>query len=435
MPAEKTRADSLREYLTGAASAGGAQSDPNASLGKYRSSTELIPTGWVTANWFANVTVDFVALACGAGAATLAASDANTLVFTAPGDSAGPGVAIASGETKIIESADPLKFVRVTRTSAADLSGTGTLTIEQRMNCLWDNVSSTEAAAGDAEVRCVIAANQNSGSIESLKRCLGLLGTTRTTAGGQLSASGAGTITITAGTFADWPASGHAHIKTSAGVTREIVYYTSRTNTVLTVPALGRGRLDTSAAAGASSDLIEAVPGIKLALEFGQIAAAAFTGSGLDDATSGGTFKKQVNQTVRVQIDATGTPDTFKISYDGGSTWDQTGVEITGSAQALGYGLTVTFGATTGHTAGDYWDISATASATDKTSAGEGSIPALTWSIGTTAATGLDIGQLLGTSAPEGAEQAAVWIYRDVPAGATAAPVVGYPWIDYYDAP
>jgi len=72
------------------------------------------------------------------------------------------------------------------------------------------------------------------------------------------------------------------------------------------------------------------------------VGAAAFTGSGLDDLTSSGR-----------------TPDTFKWSSDGGTTWDATGVEITGSAQTLSNGVAVTFGDSTGHTLGDYWDIPA----------------------------------------------------------------------------
>ena len=90
------------------------------------------------------------------------------------------------------------------------------------------------------------------------------------------------------------------------------------------------------------------------------VGAAVFTGTGTNDATSGGTYTTGYQPTTyRVEIDGTGTPDTFKWSEDGGVTWTATGVAITGSAQTLSRGVTVTFGATTGHTAGDYWDIAA----------------------------------------------------------------------------
>ncbi len=80
-----------------------------------------------------------------------------------------------------------------------------------------------------------------------------------------------------------------------------------------------------------------------------------FEGEIQDDMTTGGTYLGYEDLTYVVEIDGTGTPDTFKWSDDGGSTWDATGVEITGSAQSLNYGVTVTFTATTGHTLGDKW--------------------------------------------------------------------------------
>jgi hypothetical protein len=82
-----------------------------------------------------------------------------------------------------------------------------------------------------------------------------------------------------------------------------------------------------------------------------------FTGSGLDDVTISGRYTGTVPAAdYRVKIDGTGTPDTFTWSNDGGSTWEATGVAITGSAQVLELGVSVTFAATTGHTSGDLWD-------------------------------------------------------------------------------
>jgi hypothetical protein len=86
------------------------------------------------------------------------------------------------------------------------------------------------------------------------------------------------------------------------------------------------------------------------------VGAAAFTGSGLDDATYGGVYGHRADLDYEVQIDGTGTPDTFKWSKDDGSTYEATTVAITGSAQDLDNGVTVTFAATTGHTSADLWD-------------------------------------------------------------------------------
>jgi len=92
-----------------------------------------------------------------------------------------------------------------------------------------------------------------------------------------------------------------------------------------------------------------------------KIGDAVFGGTGLDDATSGGAFTGDATTNYVVEIDAAGSPDTFKWSSDGGSTWNATGVAITGSAQELNNGVTVTFAATTGHTVGDVWSFTATA--------------------------------------------------------------------------
>lgn len=89
------------------------------------------------------------------------------------------------------------------------------------------------------------------------------------------------------------------------------------------------------------------------------IGAVVFTGSGLNDATSGGTYTATVDHTYTVIIDATGTPDTFKWKKDSGSF--TTGVSITGSAQTLADGVQITFAATTGHTLNAQWVITVTA--------------------------------------------------------------------------
>ncbi len=106
---------------------------------------------------------------------------------------------------------------------------------------------------------------------------------------------------------------------------------------------------------------------IRLYGQFGTaatIGAATFTGSGLDDMTSGGHYTGLESDPIsyRVQIDGTGTPDTFKWSNDGGATWVVTGVNIMEAAQHLEDDVKVTFGATTGHTVGDRWDFTVTPS-------------------------------------------------------------------------
>jgi hypothetical protein len=82
-----------------------------------------------------------------------------------------------------------------------------------------------------------------------------------------------------------------------------------------------------------------------------------FTGSGLDDLTFAGAYNSTTVRTYRVKIDAASGTDTYTWSDDGTSTWEATGVAITGSAQELNNGINITFAATTGHTLNEYWDI------------------------------------------------------------------------------
>ena len=81
-----------------------------------------------------------------------------------------------------------------------------------------------------------------------------------------------------------------------------------------------------------------------------------FTGSGLNDGVFTGTYTAVVATTFDVQIDATGTPDTFKWRKGTGAY--TSGVAITGAAQLLSDGVSVTFNATTGHTLTDVTHLS-----------------------------------------------------------------------------
>lgn len=78
-------------------------------------------------------------------------------------------------------------------------------------------------------------------------------------------------------------------------------------------------------------------------------------GSGLNDLTAGGSYSGSANAKFEVEIDATGTPDTFKWRKNVASY--TTGVAITGGAQTLSDEVTVTFAATTGHTLANEWTI------------------------------------------------------------------------------
>lgn len=270
MPDEKTKADSIRQYLSSASVDGGAQTNPDASLGNFRSSTEVVLLSHTVSNPIANITVDYLSGANGTGSGSLTATGVDDLTWAPPGGSAGAAVTILNGETKILEGSGATgKFIRVTRTSTANLTGTATLTITDKFNNLigFDNVTSAEASAGDTEYRAMFIKNESTSQVKNIKAFLAKLGTSRLSGGGGLPASGAGSVTTSVGNFSDWPTSGFCRIEDTAGVIKEIVYYSSRTSTILTVPAAGRGLLGTAAVAGVVTDNIHSVPGIRIAKE------------------------------------------------------------------------------------------------------------------------------------------------------------------------
>jgi hypothetical protein len=96
-----------------------------------------------------------------------------------------------------------------------------------------------------------------------LKLHLGTLGG-QAAISGHLPATGAGSLSGATDAFTGWPVNGYVHLQASDGTTRELVYYSSRTDEALSVPADGRGLLGSSAAAGQSGDLAWPVSGLRL---------------------------------------------------------------------------------------------------------------------------------------------------------------------------
>jgi hypothetical protein len=273
-----TRADSLRQYLTGAASDGGTQTSPDSSLGNFRSSTEAVSMSIVVGSPVSGLTVDYASGANPVGAGSLIVSTGNVCQWQPAGaGSAGPAQTIASGETKVLEAnGNPGQYIRVSCSNNSMTPGTATVTLAVAINNVFGmtDVSSAQAAAGGNDYRGVMLKNVASGNVASTKIFIAQVGTSQTSNSAQLGSSGSGTITTT-GSLSDWPASGFAQIRTSGGTLRETVYYSSRTGTSLTVPAAGRAMLGTSAAAGNASDTIHAVPGIAIAIDTAGVTNAA----------------------------------------------------------------------------------------------------------------------------------------------------------------
>jgi hypothetical protein len=213
-----------------------------------------------------NVIVEQVAGRTAIGQGIIQATDADTLAYRAPGDSVyGAGVAVAAGETKVLEGDTDGTWVRVTRINSENMGGFMTVDTQPSRAV---TVPESGRASGFTLFRQFILHNHSLLSVENLKVYVGTLGDSGVSDGGQLSASGAGSVVTTGDLDAlGWPAQGWCRIETSGGTLREIVFYTSRTATTLTVPAAGRALLGSTAAAGASDDVIYPVPGMRVATE------------------------------------------------------------------------------------------------------------------------------------------------------------------------
>ncbi len=90
------------------------------------------------------------------------------------------------------------------------------------------------------------------------------------------------------------------------------------------------------------------------------IEAKVFSGSGLNDMTTSGTYSSKIRRKYKVEIDGTGGTDTYKWSNDDGATFKQSTVPMVSGAVELEYGVNITFAAQTGHTSGDFWYFDAT---------------------------------------------------------------------------
>lgn len=88
------------------------------------------------------------------------------------------------------------------------------------------------------------------------------------------------------------------------------------------------------------------------------LSSISFFGSGLDDITLSGTYSGGSNKEFVIKITTAAATDKFKWSSDGGQTFSAE-TSITGAAQLLSDGVSVTFGVITGHTLNDYWAFQA----------------------------------------------------------------------------
>lgn len=292
------RADSLRDYLTGAASDGATQNNQALSLGNYRASAEWGGLAMQIANAINNITVDYAS-----GANDLGPNELKAVTTSMIQWSDGDPVAISNGQTVLVEARNPSKFIRVTKYTSNDLEiKTSIVTLSVPFNNIFgfSNVSKTVAAAGANLYRAIIAKNVSSVSISNFNRWIAELGTARVSDVAQLGASGSGTLT-TSGSFDDWPDTGYCHIFNGSS-SREIVYYSSRTTTSLNV--IARALLGTSSSAGSATDSLKSVPGIAIAKDLAGVTNPGAIATIADETTApaGVTWNRGITEATGLQI-------------------------------------------------------------------------------------------------------------------------------------
>ena len=249
----RTGADALRIYLTG--DPDGASWSHAASLGGSKIPVEL-SQGFLVQDPIPGILIEHID--CPAGVGYLDAT-AGSLTWKAPGDTAyGAAVALTIGQSTCLISADAtLGYIRVTNAYMdAAQYGHSTITVIPEINNAFS--MGNPVTTGGTTYRALMIENVGADNIDDLYPLLYsvLPETCQDTSGAQLPASGAGTIQGPASCFAGWRASGWAYISKADTSLREIVYYASRTASVLTIPAVGRALLGTSASAGAANDQV-----------------------------------------------------------------------------------------------------------------------------------------------------------------------------------
>lgn len=266
-----TQAEILKTYLTGALSYNGNQTDPQASLGGYRSLLRLPGMAvQVYSEQLYGLQILYVSGGNTVGIGTLQATGADTIRWKDAGGSYGDTVTIANGETKVVATTDATAYIIVKRTDAAHLNKNREVSISmpvevyERIDEIVGHATEAQTTAGVTFYRGFIL-NPVS-DVTGLVRYVMPIGTSVGSDVGQLGASGAGTVETT-GSFADWKDAGWCRRENAAGELQEIFFYSERTATELTVPAYGRGLLGTSASAGASDDNLYCVPPIAFGLD------------------------------------------------------------------------------------------------------------------------------------------------------------------------
>ena len=163
MATSKTKSDAIGLYLSGGEFANQSQYDQAISLGGYISNVPVTClTAYIT-DPIPPIAIESIGGGNVAGTGYIRAATTGTLAYKAPGDSTyGTAVAIANGQTVLLESATAAKSVRVSRDSTDGLSGEMRLDIVNAFNNAigMGNVAHADRVDGSSTYRgCFIKAH------------------------------------------------------------------------------------------------------------------------------------------------------------------------------------------------------------------------------------------------------------------------------------
>lgn len=239
------RADAVREYLTG----------DTGSITTTQADGLLI----YVETAIPGVIINYAAPSNPLGVSHLIPLDYRTLSWRA-----GPGVRFPPGTTtQVLEAkGNPTQFLRVTATPPFPPGHSKIILTEPQG---FADTLSADAITGLNQYRSTVLQNVSAGPVTNISRSLTALGTSQVSDVAWLSASAVAGHLRTSGSFVTWPTSGWCRIDLSDGTLREIIYYSSRTATVLTVAS--RERFRTVATEGLSTDVLNAIPGVVIGLD------------------------------------------------------------------------------------------------------------------------------------------------------------------------
>lgn len=279
--------DALRVYGSGAASDGGAQADPDLNLGGFRSSTECQP--YAVFGGMLGIVIERASGGMLTGEGILESDGTGRLRWTEPGSSTpGDWKFVGANAVTVLSGVEGL---RVRRTGGIPPAGAKSIRILDQYNNAFgqDNASNAERAAGNTQYRAFFLKNEGIATLTA-RLYLQQLGASRVISATYAS-SGAIAIAPTGG-VKDWPLSGFFENQD----TGEVLYYASRTDSTLTVPAAGRDVFAEvgGGAAGSIGDVLYAIPGQRIAKE-SPVSGAVQTIAGETTAPTGLSFKHGVD--------------------------------------------------------------------------------------------------------------------------------------------